>query len=44
MEQTDQTYLETIEQSAEQILAPVLVEFVEWILRSAGRHCEGQTI
>lgn len=38
MEQTDQTYLETIEQSAEQILAPVLVEFVEWILRSAGRH------
>ena len=38
METDDQTHLETIEQSAEHILAPALVEFVKWILRSAGEQ------
>lgn len=38
MEITKQDCLETIEESAEHILAPVLVEFVKWILRSAGEH------
>ena len=34
----EREYRHTIEQSTESTLAPVLVEFVKWVLRSAGEH------
>ena len=34
----EERYRHIIEQSAERIIAPALVEFVKWILRSAGEH------
>ena len=34
----EERYRHIIEQSAESTIAPALVEFVKWILRSAGEH------